>query len=398
MGISQTPNPDLRIPNPEVLIQKIPEYREPEIRAFLEAAFALIPPDKKIRSGDKVLVKPNFLSAKPAESAVTTHPLVILETCKLLLDLGARVTIGDSPSRGSAQMACGKIGVLDPAKKLGIEIVNFAKPATVEVKDPIRYRKLELAQEALGFERVINLAKFKTHDLFLLTLAVKNMFGCVVGKRKPLYHLEAEHNLKSFAELMLEIYRYFSPVLSVIDAVVAMEGNGPNNGDPRKLGAMLASTDAVALDRVAGELVNFPFDYNLMASLGTERGVGQGNLDRIKISGADLAGLRVKDFKLSHSGPPASGKITPVAKWIIGDWATWKPVFDHNQCTRCGACIEICPAKVLSFAPEPNPSSKYKQRVEIKRKHCIHCFCCQEVCPEGAIKSERSWLARKLLG
>jgi len=386
--------------NPEVLIQKIPDYREPEIRAFLEQAFVLIPPDKKIKSGDKVLVKPNFLSPKPVETAVTTHPVVILETCKILLDLGAKVAIGDSPGRGSAQMVAKKIGIDETAKKLGVEILNFAEQVTVEVKNPIRFRRLDLAKESLGFDRVINLAKFKTHDLFLLTLAVKNLFGCVVGKRKPLYHLETEHNFQAFCELLLEIYRFFSPSLSVIDAIAAMEGNGPNNGEPRKLGALMASTDAVALDRVAGEMVSVPLSYDPLCRLGAEHKIGKADLDRIKIIGPGLEELKVSHFKFRHFGPPETGKITPIVRWLIGDWATRRPVFDHKKCTRCAACVDICPCQALALKRDSRLSLMHRPdpKIIIDRGKCIHCFCCQEVCPEGAIVSKRSWPASKLLG
>ncbi len=382
----------------QVLARKIPEYREPEIHAFLESAFALIPHERKIKPGDRVLVKPNFLWPKPVETAVTTHPLVIMETCKILNDLGAKIFIGDSPSRGSAMMAAKKIGIEEPARKLGVTIVNFTKPVTVEVKNPIRFRRLDLARESLGFNHVINLAKLKTHDLMVLTLAVKNMFGCVVGGRKPLYHLETEHSPRAFAELHLEIYRYFSPTLSVMDAVVAMEGNGPNSGDPKKLGVMLASPDAVALDSVAGAMVGFPFEYNLHALLGTEHKVGNGNPAQIKILGPLLEELKCRDFKLPHAGPPESGRITPVVKWIVGDGIARRPVFDHVKCTRCAACIDTCPAKCLSFAPDRKKIAGFNEQVAIDRNKCIHCFCCQEVCPEGAIASRKSWLARKLLG
>lgn len=397
MGIGNSTNSEFRIPNPEVLIQQIPDYRENEIRFFLEQAFSLIPAENKIKSSDKVLVKPNFLSPKPVESCVATHPAVILETCKILLDLGAKVSIGDSPARGSAQMVARKLGIDEPAKKMGIDILNFATQVSVEINNPIRFRRLDLAKESLGFDRVINLAKFKTHDLFNLTLALKNLFGCVVGKRKPMYHLEAEHNFNAFCELLLEIFRYYSPALSLIDGIIAMEGNGPNNGDPRRLGVLMASVDAVALDRVAGELTGVPLEYDPLCQLGAKHNLGNANLDQVRIIGPKLEELKVADFKFRHLGPPDTGRITPVVRWFIGDWATRRPYFDHKKCTRCSACIDICPAKALSFVPQKNKSTGYKQRVKINRDKCIHCFCCQEVCPEGAIRSEKSWLARKLL-
>ena len=405
----------------KVLIEKIPEYHPKALRAFLEKTFALIQPGRSIKSGHKVLIKPNFLRAKSVGAAVTPHPILIAETCKLVIDLGATPVIGDSPAMGAAQAVAAKIGLDEFIKSSDAPIINLSHPREVVLKNPIKYRKLELSSQAFEFDRIINLAKLKTHDLLLMTMAVKNLFGCVVGKRKPAYHLEAGHKPELFAELLLEIYKCLSPSVSIIDAIIAMEGNGPGNGDPKKIGLLMASEDAVALDRVAGETVNMPFDYNLTAKLGTKHGVGEGDLKKIEVLGPSLDQVKVFDFKAIHPGPPGGQRGVGFGRWLLGESASWKPVFNHQLCTRCSACIEICPSKALSYEqergalsrflgsglsdddaragmmrPDPYKDSKYKKRVAINRELCIRCFCCQEVCPEGAIRSEKGWLARFL--
>jgi len=378
----------------KVIIEKLADYDLKKLRQFLEKAFSLIPPEKRIRPGERVLVKPNFLWPKPVESAVCTHPAVIYAVCEMVLDLGARPVVGDSPSRGSAQLVAEKIGLVPLAKRLGVEILNFAHLKRVEIKEPLKYHFLDLSEESLEFDRIINLAKFKTHAFLLLTLGVKNLFGCVAGARKAMYHLESAYRADLFTLLLLEIYRYFSPSLTIMDGIIAMEGNGPNNGEPRKLGLFFASTDAVALDRVCGEVVNFPFDYNLTAFLGEKFQVGKGRLEEIEIIGMDLEEVKIKDFQLPHPGPPEGEKIPRLARRIFKRRVYWRPEFDQEKCQACGICVEVCPSQALSLVPKERRSRK---KIQIDRSRCISCFCCQEVCPEGAIHSERGWLGRLLM-
>ena len=379
----------------KVIIEKLADYDLKKLHQFLERAFSLIPLDKQIKAGERVLVKPNFLWPKPVESAVCTHPAVIYATCQMVLDLGAKPVIGDSPSRGSAQLVAEKIGLVPLAKKLGVEIINFAHLKRVEIKEPLKYHFLDLSEESLEFDRIINLAKFKTHAFLLLTLGVKNLFGCVPGKRKVIYHLECAYRPDLFALLLLELYRYFSPQLSIVDGIVAMQGNGPNNGEPRKLGLLFASCDGVALDRVCGEVVNFPFDYNLTAFLGEKFQVGKGRLEEIKIEGVDLKEVKIKDFQLPHSGPPAGEKIPRLARWFFKKQVHWRPEFDQEKCQACGICVDTCPSQALSLLPKEKRTKTRK--IQIERSRCISCFCCQEVCPEGAIRSERGWLGKILM-
>ncbi|NIQ10345.1 MAG: DUF362 domain-containing protein, partial [Gammaproteobacteria bacterium] len=113
------------------------------------------------------------------------------------------------------------------------------------------FHHLEIAREALEADVIINLPKLKTHQMMGYTGAVKNMFGLVVGMRKVRLHLQAGTDKAFFALMLLELAERFIPALSIMDAVVGMEGNGPGNGDPVQLGALLASASPLALDTVA---------------------------------------------------------------------------------------------------------------------------------------------------
>jgi uncharacterized protein (DUF362 family) len=102
---------------------------------------------------------------------------------------------------------------------------------------------------------IINLPKFKTHSLTLLTLGVKNLFGCIPGPRKALWHLKAGEDRKTFAQILVDVYQIIHPSLTILDGIVGMEGNGPNSGQPIPLGLILASGDSLSLDQIVCDLL-----------------------------------------------------------------------------------------------------------------------------------------------
>jgi len=200
---------------------------------------------RKISSGDRVLVKPNFLRAAPSEAAVSPHPEVVRAVCRRLLDLGASVRIGDSPAFGTAQGAARACGVLDVATEFGIPVVEFKQARKVLTDGPTRL-SLQLDREVLEADAVVNLCKFKGHQQLGMTLAVKNLFGCITGKRKPVWHLRLGDRGNGFGEMLIEVYRHVAPSISICDGILAMEGDGPGRGTPRTLGFLMGAEDAVA--------------------------------------------------------------------------------------------------------------------------------------------------------
>lgn len=256
---------------------------------------------RTIGRGSRVLVKPNFLRAAPADRAVTPHPAVARAVCQRLLDLGAQVTIADSPAFGSARVVAEACGIAEVADELGIEVRGFSRP--VRVRTPTN-RTLQLGREAVEADAVVNLCKLKGHQQVGMTMAVKNLFGCIVGKRKPAWHMRLGDRDNRFGELLVEVYRTVAPTISICDAVVAMEGDGPGDGDPRHLGLLLAAEDGVALDTVAATVVGFDAPslrtYRAAAALG----VGTPALQDIEVLGdARVEDVAIDDWKLAREVP-----------------------------------------------------------------------------------------------
>lgn len=258
---------------------------------------------RRIRSGDRVLIKPNFLRAAPAGAAVSPHPELLRAICVRLLDLGVQLRIGDSPAFGTARDVARANGALDVAKDLDIPVVEFRKPVPVQTEGDVQL-KLQIDREVIESDAVINLCKFKGHQQLGMTLAVKNLFGCITGKRKPIWHLRLGDRGNGFGEMLVEVYRHVAPTISICDGILAMQGDGPGRGEPRQLGVLLAAEDGVALDAVGAAIVGYPADQLRVLQAAERLGLGCPDLSHIELAGdMSLEELRIEDWKFPDSLP-----------------------------------------------------------------------------------------------
>ncbi len=227
----------------EVLAIRCCSYEYGEVRAALEKVFEGF--SKGNFFGTKVLVKPNLVSPRRAWLSCT-NPQVVRAVCEILFDLGAsEVVVGDSPAFGTAKSVAVACGLHSALKDLGVKIAGFSKSVPVTLSSGVKVR---IAREALCADAVVNVPKFKAHSQLRMTLAVKNLFGCVVGLQKPILHAKLGHAPGLFPRTILEVYELVPVALNVVDAVVAMEGSGPTSGSPKKLNYIFASKNGVLLD------------------------------------------------------------------------------------------------------------------------------------------------------
>src|SRR3990170_873835 len=177
---------------PDVVITKCGDYKNEEAYRAIKGAVDLLGGiGAFVKKGERILLKPTLLSAKPSEAAVTTHPAVVRAVIQLVQEAGATPVVGDSPGIGSAEKVAQKCGIAAVAKEFGVEIINLAASTSIENPNGKTFKRLELSKEAIEVDGIINLPKLKTHAQMFLTLGVKNMFGCVVGARKPQWHMAA---------------------------------------------------------------------------------------------------------------------------------------------------------------------------------------------------------------
>jgi len=270
--------------------------------------------DKLVRRGDRVLVKPNCLSAAPPSIPVQTHPAVILEVCRQLLDAGTHPFVGDSPGWGSLPGNLRQLGILDELNRLGVPVVEFNQPVKADNPRGKVFTRLTVDAAALEADAIVNLPKFKAHRQLVMSVAIKNMFGCVNGRRKALWHVKIGGYENYFARMLVETFEMLRPVINIIDAVVAMEGLGPIKGTPKPMNLIMASTDGPATERIAAEIIGVKPSTLRTLQAARELEVGTSHLEHIELVGGDLRDFRVEDFQLP--------KLMPIGfsfpRWIKG--------------------------------------------------------------------------------
>ena len=347
---------------------KAPGYGDAEI-ALRRALELLGGPGLFAKKGQRVLVKPNLLAPKSVEKAVTTHPAIIEAALRILLEIGAVPVVGDSPGIGSAKFVARTCGILKVCRSLGVELVDLGSAGISEVKGST-YKGLEVAREALNAGAIWNLAKWKTHTMMGLTLGVKNLYGCVPGKRKVAGHLRAGANHEAFALMLLDLWSTLRPALTILDGIVAMEGAGPGSGSPLSRGLLLASADAPALDYEATRLSGFSPSSIHTVRLCLENGIIDPN--EIEVIGDEAEPMR---FAPAPGSSNDFDFLPKSLKGLVRGVLTPAPRFDGVACVDCGVCVEACPAKALTCGKPP----------VIAKGACIRCYCCQELCPENAV-------------
>ena len=288
--------------NPTVTLIRCTDYSPPEIAEAIARQFELLGGlEKFVSRGDTVLLKPNFIAPRSRRCATQTDPAVILETAKMLKDFGARPFVGDSPAWGNVFTSVKALKLDEPLKKLAVPVKQLNKPKKCRIG--IDNTEVGISSIALDADVIINLAKFKTHQQLAATFAVKNMFGCVSGKRKAIWHFAKGKNANDFCELLIAIFKFLNPALTIIDGVVAMDGPGPIKGRPRTLGYLIGGTEPIACETICCRLVNInPQDIPIIKTA-RKMQFGCSNPDKITIAGDSLPQSPCTDFELPHLIP-----------------------------------------------------------------------------------------------
>lgn len=334
--------------------------------------------------GDRVLLKPNLLLAKHPDRCVTTHPAVVKAVAQLVQEAGGIPAIGDSPAVGSLRRVATEAGVREVADELGCPLVEFKEATLVKAGEGYTFRRFELAKAVLEADVVINLPKVKTHSMMLLTLGVKNTFGCIPGMRKAHWHLKAGIDHSYFAGMLAELCQIVKPALTIADGIMAMEGEGPGNGDPRPLGLILAGGNPFALDTIICQIIGVPPEQVPTIQAARQRGFAETNPKHIEILGQRIEDVRVAPFRLPARFD-VQWNLPGFVKRPLKNIFIPKPIVKGDLCKVCGACAEVCPPQAISLSDK---------EVLIDYRKCIRCYCCQEVCPEGAVRLQERWAAR----
>ncbi|MDH4241661.1 MAG: DUF362 domain-containing protein [Phycisphaerae bacterium] len=290
------------MPNPTVVLNRCADYSEAEIAKAIATQFEVLGGvGTFVRAGDSVLLKPNLIAPRSRRHATQTHPAVIIEVARLLKDFGARPFVGDSPAWGNVFGCVKALKLEEPLRKLSVPVKQLDKPRWCQVGKS--NTKVGISSVALDADVIINLSKFKTHQQLVATFAVKNMFGCVAGKRKALWHFSKGRKESDFCEFLLDIFNFLKPAVTIIDGVVAMDGRGPIRGRPRPLGWLIGGIDPLALETICCKLVNIKTDELPILKTARQMGLPCPDENNIKILGDDFPTSIYTDFKLAEPIP-----------------------------------------------------------------------------------------------
>ncbi len=365
----------------KIVLKKCKSYELNEIKSSVISIFESLGGVKKfISRGERILLKPNLLSARLPEEGVTTHPSVVRAIAEIILENGGIPYIGDSPSIESFHKVTARTGMQIISKEMGIELIPFEEPVNVDFKDG-EFKKLEISKAVLEFEKIINIAKLKTHTQFILTLCVKNMFGIVPGRRKAECHIRFGNDLFSFSKFLIDLYRFRKPVITILDGIIGMDGNGPSNGRKRWFGILMGSENALAIDTFISHSLGIGRGYSVVEA-GERMGIKGSRIDEIEIMDGET--LLLPDFKLPDSVPPSK-----IFSFLISRLKSSlpRPFIKRELCKLCRLCIEVC---------QTDSIKEDSKGLKIEYKNCISCFCCQEVCPYNAIEIKRGLIGEIL--
>jgi uncharacterized protein (DUF362 family) len=287
-------------------------YDQQRLRTSLES---LLEPlggiEAFVKQGDRVLLKPNLLTGGRPGKECITRPEIVYGVAQLVKEAGGKPFFGDSPAFGSARGVAIANGYLPLIEELNIPVVEFHGQRYETVSQSFNH--LRLCREAMEADVVINLPKLKSHVQLTLTMGVKNLFGCVPGKMKAWWHMEAGKDETRFGEMLVETARAINPDLTILDGIIGHEGNGPSGGEPRQLNVLAASSDVFALDRAVLEIVNI--DPELVPTVAAAQRLGLNpELTNLYFPRQQPVDLQVMDWKLPDALVPIDFGLPRVLK------------------------------------------------------------------------------------
>jgi len=329
-------------------------------------------------TGKRVLLKPNLLTDRTPEQAVTTHPEIMRHLIRRLTAAGAQVTVGDSPASTANLARVWELsGLAAVCAEERVPLISFEQAGVASFeRDGFAF---SVAKPVLEADLIVNLPKVKSHSLTMLTAAVKNMYGAIPGYSKTTLH-RLHPKPDSFGRLLKTLWQVIPPTWTVADGIVGMEGQGPANGRPVRLGFLAAAEDPFALDRALCGVLHI--DARRVPYLAAQALCDQTPPD---VSGDEVA---VASFEI----PSGAHLLKLLPDWLVrrASGVVWvRPAFSESACIGCGKCEKACPVSAIVLSADT-------RRPVLDHARCISCSCCHEVCPKDAIRMTQSRILRYL--
>ena len=365
-----------------VSVRKCDTYDRETVLSLLRQQLLEIGITSNTFKDKKVAIKPNLVRRCDEAKGATTHSAFSYAVATIALEMGAKqVIFAESPGgifTSSTIKSAYSVAHLDKVAKETGAILNFDTDAvTVEAPSGVQSKVFHILKSINDADVIINLAKLKTHGLTLMSAAVKNYFGVIPGVEK--FEMHARFPDKDdFSNMIVDLCYMLcqsKTTINIVDGIVGMEGNGPTNGTPKKMGVVIASQNPFAADVVCSKILGvYPHVKTVVIS--QERGYAP--KDEIITAGESVDACIVKNLVL----PDGLDKIHLLSDEKLLKIFKPKPVVNRSVCKKCGECARSCPMHTISVGKD--------RKIKINTKNCIRCFCCQELCPFDAIKIKQN--------
>ncbi len=270
--------------------------------------------DARLRGKKRIFIKPN-LSHPEYLPGVVTSPEVMRQVVGLLRDGNSEVIVGESNGFNyPCWTAFDKTGMQNAVQAAGGRVINLSEDKVVEVKfqgnTPLR--RLYLPKTILDADAVVDLPLMKTHEFVAYSGAIKNLFGCVPSNRRIYLH-------PYLPEVFYRLYVVFKPQLTIMDARVAIEGNGPTKGKPVKMGLMVTGNDALSVDIIAAQIMQLNWQETYLGYIAKKTGA--------KAQDIAVEGLQVAE--VAHKFEPPRIDLPVKAQMMI---------YQHEYLTKMLFC------------------------------------------------------------
>lgn len=364
----------------KVVFLKIEEYDFRNLKKRIKDAIdEHFSGDLLIKPGDKVLLKPNLLTAASIPDAITTHPVLIEAVGSIYKDFGCEVSIADSPAalgeHTDIDFVYKENGIKSLCETHGFKLL-YPNKSVVCGEFPLCW------WAEPGKFKIVNLPKLKTHEITALTIAVKNLYGCIIGAHKSDLHRRNPRG-SDLVKVILRLSQLINPAINIVDGIISLEGEGPaKKGKPIKLNIVAISDDALSLDWCIGQFLGLSDNaHPIIKEAKSQKILKSDEVVLVSELEDRFTGFKFPPPNIVNSMPALA---TPLVKTLI----KFKPVINHKKCVGCKACKEACPTGAISMNQEKKAVIDYKK--------CIKCMCCQEVCRYGAVDLGKSLLLRIL--
>ena len=256
-----------------------------------------------VEKGETVALKPNVVTGELSGPGVTTDKNVVGSLVELLYEAGAgEVLIVEGAGYFTeTSKALELSGFKELAERLGAGLVDVDSSPTVEVEvpNPLLWERIPVCRAFMEADVRVNLPVMKTHDQLVVTLGVKNLKGVIPKPMKRAFHR------RGVVKSILDLSKAVPVDLTLLDALVAMEGLGPSFGPKVRLNTVMASTDIYALDVVAAKAMGFnPHELEYLAEAARA-----GLLDPSQT--IDVVGEPLESYTYKFQPPPTGEEFAP---------------------------------------------------------------------------------------